>query len=430
MKKTVKLRTSKLPGAIKMVLNEKMGVPDNIYETAVQLYNQIIEYLSTSISPNTRINEIKFTLNGDYHISNYNFNFANFTITVITDNNDDYDYELVSTNTQLSHRIENWKFISTRKDLKVIDIDLILTAPEYWDVENIIKYLKKERWSIISTLTHELKHVYDDQVKLSVPIHYHSEYNTIQEIRLNNITPINRFLFYLYFIHELENLVRPSEFYALLKEKRITKSQFKSFFNESELIKKLKSIRDFKFNELFNELRDYIPFIEEFIDDVIEQNDNIPAPPNDISNDEKIDYFLKLFFMLLLSKKFDNYKEFITQNVNPLSILFGGDDFEQANKMMRKYFFHVKKFKNYRDFFGYEEKRLNLAADKMIRKLAKLYDMVEHDEKSSIVNWDLHHKINKTAEKTLKEIKNLAREGKLNFTVEKSPTKKSGKSTS
>lgn len=76
------------------------------------------------------------------------------------------------------------------------------------------------------------------------------------------------------------------------------------------------------------------------------------------------------------------------------------------------------------------KKRLNLAADKMIRKLAKLYDMVEHDEKSSIVNWDLHHKINKTAEKTLKEIKNLAREGKLNFTVEKSPSKKSGKSTS
>ena len=110
-----------------MVLNEKMGVPDNIYETAVQLYNQIIEYLSTSISPNTRINEIKFTLNGDYHISNYNFNFANFTITVITENNDDYDYELVSTNTQLSHRIENWKFISTRKDLKVIDIDLIIS---------------------------------------------------------------------------------------------------------------------------------------------------------------------------------------------------------------------------------------------------------------------------------------------------------------
>ena len=32
---------------------------------------------------------------------------------------------------------------------------------------------------------------------------------------------------------------------------------------------------------------------------------------------------------------------------------------------------------------------------------------------SSIVNWDLHHKMNKTFEKTLKEIINLLDQGKL-----------------
>ena len=72
----------------------------------------------------------------------------------------------------------------------------------------------------------------------------------------------------------------------------------------------------------------------------------------------------------------------------------------------------VAKDKNYRNFFGNEEKRLNFVADKTIKKLAKLYDMAK-DEKSSIVNWDLHHKINKTAEKTIEEVKKLFREGKL-----------------
>lgn len=37
------------------------------------------------------------------------------------------------------------------------------------------------------------------------------------------------------------------------------------------------------------------------------------------------------------------------------------------------------------------------------------------DQSSSIVNWDLHHKMNKTFEKTLEEIINLLDQGKLHL---------------
>ena len=72
----------------------------------------------------------------------------------------------------------------------------------------------------------------------------------------------------------------------------------------------------------------------------------------------------------------------------------------------------MRKDKNYRNFFGNEEKRLNFVTDKTIKKLPKT---IQYGKRRKILNrkFESHHKINKTAEKTIEEVKKLFREGKL-----------------
>ena len=97
-------------------------------------------------------------------------------------------------------------------------------------------------------------------------------------------------------------------------------------------------------------------------------------------------------------------------SVNPFEALFGPDggtaEIEKKQTYMDNFIKRTKKTKNYREFFDYEIKRLNFAGETTIKKLSKLYDMVDNN-KGSIVNWDLHHKINKTAEKTREKLHEL-----------------------
>ena len=106
-----------------------------------------------------------------------------------------------------------------------------------------------------------------------------------------------------------------------------------------------------------------------------------------------------------------SYMSQSSRSVNPLDILFtiiGGVDNEEmrkAEKLANKKFNQIlNKYQKYekdpQKYFEYLEKKLNFVADKMKRKLYKLYDMVKDTtNKGSIINWELHNKINSKNEK-------------------------------
>lgn len=86
----------------------------------------------------------------------------------------------------------------------------------------------------------------------------------------------------------------------------------------------------------------------------------------------------------------------------PFDIIFGKGDIKAAEEKANKKFNQIlKKYQKYErnpeKYFEYLEKYLNFVGRKTKRKLFKLYDMVEND-KNSIINWDLHNKINKKNE--------------------------------
>jgi archaellum component FlaC len=124
----------------------------------------------------------------------------------------------------------------------------------------------------------------------------------------------------------------------------------------------------------------------------------------------KINLVLKFTFIMLNNEKLEIFHNILKSNINPFALMFGREalkaDMEEKQKFMDDFVKQTRKYKNYKDFFGNEIKMLNFAGDKTIKKLSKLYDMVDSN-KDSIVNWELHHKINKTAEKTKERLNEL-----------------------
>ena len=107
--------------------------------------------------------------------------------------------------------------------------------------------------------------------------------------------------------------------------------------------------------------------------------------------------------MMVKNESSKQFIDLIQRDVKQFNLFINpeGDDIAMVEKQKHvdEFVKKISKYDNAHDFFGNEIKRLNFVGDKTIKKLSKLYDMVD-DDKNSIVNWDLHHKINNTAEKT------------------------------
>lgn len=422
MKKIVRLTENELTKIIKQSIDEKLGVPDNIYESALRIYNDFLRRVK-SIPLDSNKSKYRFGLYGDYRISDYKFKGVDFEFEILSHNSTEFEIEFLEAGVVHENRFEKNK-ISILPNNGVLMMYMKIMAPTGWKIKDIIDHLKQNKPIYVSNFTHELKHSYDDSKKTTSTVQNRTEYRLYQDTKISNIIPINLFLYYSYFIHKIEEGVRSSELYSLLKSNNITKSQFKKFFYDTGLIKNFKYAKDFKLSNLIKELHEYMPLINDVIDQILEVNPDIEKVPPDASDDEKIKIFLNLFYQIISTQKINYYNDYLKQNVNQLDFIFGLESPDEINKMAQTYAKKVNKYENYQDFFGNEEKRFNFVGNKMIKKLSKLYDMMEDDKKSSIGNWDLHQKINKAGEKTLEEIKKLAREGKLKLTAGKVYKKK------
>ena len=105
--------------------------------------------------------------------------------------------------------------------------------------KDIKEYLKKEKNEIISSITHELKHKYDDYKKPKNSLTARGEYSAYTNRGFGDIDPINKFLHHLYFTHSIENLVRPSELAGSIQSGEISKKDFYNFLMDNRIYKEL-----------------------------------------------------------------------------------------------------------------------------------------------------------------------------------------------
>jgi hypothetical protein len=262
--------------------------------------------------------------------------------------------------------------------------------------------MEEDKDGQIASLAHEIKHKYDKQSKKYSLMGPDATYQATQRRSNFGIPVLDRVFFrYMYYIHGIENLVRPVEVASSMRSKNVTKSQFLDFLQNNRVFRELVEIKKFTFEDFINELKED----EDRLDALIE---HIGEDPSEMTLDEKINRVLEVAYIDLVNNRMEIFV-IMTQHHMDDMIKFAGqlgmlppnlDDevkkLEKTDEIRRKFLSYVTKYeKNPTKFFEDEIENFQYIANKMLKKISKLYSMAKDDEQvsESILNWDLHQQI-------------------------------------
>ena len=290
------------------------------------------------------------------------------------------------------------KDLQLQKDTNgFIELGFEFLAPGDFSNDLLKSFFVKEKDTIEMCLAHELKHAYDSYKKNTMSVKSAADYRSAKSY-FGDIKPLNTFANNLYYIHRVEELVRPSEVAYYMKSKGIKKDEFYNFITNNETYKNLKQIRETTYESFRKELINYIPQIRELINEVTDLS------VGKMSDKEIIDEILKMTMYSIGNKKIDAvhgiFKNDTMQKMGPMGmfeLMLGRqpDDPLMPKKIefLEKYHAEVSKFEDRpNDYFKFEIGRMSKKAGETMKKLAKLFADAEANE--SILNWDLWNQVN------------------------------------
>ena len=243
---------------------ERLGVPQNIVESAQLLYNSIVDkfnqmdtkYLFSHLEKAGKV-EIDETIPIKILISELTFNTVNFNIVIhLNENYTDIDVASWGVAVEASDE-SNYKLLYDKQN-DTINLHVNFISASDNNFTDIVDYLQKEKAKTIGILSHELKHVYDKYMigyqMLSDIIDYQSWSRTS-----TGFIQLDKFFYYLYLTSESENLVRPSEIAGYIVASDITKSEFKEFLEKTKIYKELIEIKKWSYEGLKKDLLNKLP---------------------------------------------------------------------------------------------------------------------------------------------------------------------------
>jgi hypothetical protein len=272
--------------------------------------------------------------------------------------------------------------------------------------------MEKDKDEQIASLAHEIKHKYDKQSKKFGLMGPDAMYQATQKRGNFGIPPLDRVFFrYLYYIHGIENLVRPVEVASSMRSKNITKSQFLNFLENNRVFKQLVEIKNFTFDDFINQLKEN----EDRLDALI---DHIGEDPSEMTLDEKINRVLEVAYIDLVNNRMEIFVQMTNHHMDDM-LKFGGQlgllpnhlekdvkKLEKTDEVRSKFLSYVMKYeKNPTKFFEDEIENFQYIANKMIKKISKLYAMAKDDQQpveESIKNWELYQKVKEQKEGKIK----------------------------
>lgn len=365
---------------MKKRINEAVGVPENIIHSAIKLFDKFIEYLSSLDDIDSQDN-YQTELVGDFRISDMRLTSINLDFNLIKKENE--SFTLLSMG-QAGESYINSKFqVVTEINENQTYIRIKLLTPIEFENDEIINFFLNDRKKFISILAHELKHSYDEFKKDRMKLTSRVDYSIFSQKNFGGLTPLNEFLFNSYYIHHIENLVRPTELAAQIKLEKITPKEFYNFFTKNKIFQTLKTIKNFSFDNLKEELKNYEIVIDKILDMINEDYGTI---------EEKVDRILELFYYNITNWKNEKMLSLIypVGADNPLFPIFKT---KEKENFLDDYFRKTSKYENdYESFYLKEEKYQQQTAFKMIKKLGRLYELTQENimENKSIWNWEKH----------------------------------------
>jgi hypothetical protein len=402
--KIVKINESTIRKIVTRLLNEKVGVPDNIYKVAEKIYEGLI----TNIKPNATKEELsrgKIWVDVSANINELFIDEVSVSFNLL-----DYDsIQPVAYQNVQQVRLDPDNIMMEYKSFDgTVRLNLILAVPSDVTGKDLIDYFEENKRDVTSTFAHELKHTYDHNKKSKINVINTAEYNVYSELRFG-IRTIDGFLQNLYFITLVENLVRPSEIYTRMKYDKVDKDNFYDYFFKDETVQMLSEIKNYTFEKFISDLKNEYDQCVEFLK-------KINAYDRYMSKNQVINKTLKIAYINIVNVKMNKVVEYlglenydpITAELEELILRLSGhkNTPKQRANYAGKYHERLKKYQGDTDeYYAKEIDYMSSVADKMLRKLSKLYSLIDEDT-SSIKNFELYHKLyKKTKPKFTKEIK-------------------------
>jgi len=357
---------------IKKILKEEVGVPRGITDSAQKLYNDIITRLKRkTVTGNSNFSLSFKNTNKKYSFSDYQ-DFENIIVEFEFDGYDESETHKGILVLGLGHngqsQLDNG-FKLNNVDTDEIKLSINLAIPtSISEVDNkiIIQTLQDNKSLIMSSLAHELKHAYDSYKKPSETVKQRSLYGAYSGTRFG-IEELDKFVYYLYFITAIENLVRPSEIYSLMQQGEISQKDFLNFISSNRTYSTLKDINEFSLENMIKSLKQKPEEIDKFLSNV--EDYEIPE-----SMDEKINDLLKIVYFELQKRTLQRAHSMLTNNF--FEAMFGLSD--EKMKFLNSFESEILKFKkNPLKYFEFQEKKFKFVSEKMMRRLSKLYSLAK-----------------------------------------------------
>ena len=380
------------------ILNEALGVPEGILDAASDLY-EIVGYFIKGIYEKKE--EYIFNRSVDLNIADYHIDTLDLHVNV--HHVDEYEGKPEIASMGMGQNFTYNRKVQLKVQLLDSEIELHMTfvVGDEWETEDLYEKFTQDRSETESTLAHELKHKYDKQKKQFDLIGNDASYQTYSKANLRFGVPEidNKFMRYNYFMQAVESLVRPTEFASRMRRKGIKKSQFLDFLKEDKAFKEMLDIRNYSFDQFINGLKKQMDRVDGLLKHIGHFNENM-------DEDEKINLFLKLVYVNLVNNKIELFDQMTSSPLDSLRSLFSNafgsgilpKDEEEKNleNVRRKYINYLTKYeKNPIMFFKDRCEQLSYDANKIIKKIGKLYAMAEDDQpmNESIINWELHQQL-------------------------------------
>jgi hypothetical protein len=381
----------------KQNIKEAVGVPANIEVASQNLYNDIAKKIKNKEIGPEDVVKLKFiNKDGRYSFGDFNPNFITVEFGLGTYSGDAIDNN--TGNKITGGLVHSMGFSKASKlndvfDLISVDTDggvelnIDYAQPnddEEWSGNKILDTMEKNKSNSISSLGHELKHAYDNYKKPVEKLVDRSNYAGFQRSR-SGVRPMDQFMFNMYFINQIENLVRPTESYVeMVSDGVVTKEQFLKFLLNSKTYKTLVQIRDSSFDKLIEDLKGYETEIDDYLNNTV---DNYDSSSLDI--DDKVKYFLKVFAFATARKVHEVRKQLLTPVTNLFQMLFGGNDNPESDKFLDSTLSDlVKMMDNPNKFYYTSIENMKKIAIKMMKKLSKLYSLINKDKTITVETRD------------------------------------------
>jgi len=358
---------------MKIHLHERLGVPENIVESAERYYNDLIEQVRYNIRKSDRKQEYYFFIEpskpyqvGDEQIQSVKTNFI-----VEPSDVDSVDYRQLATKSYLEPADGKPGLAKTVSTISSPTITLNMVVPQDYIPYDVVNYLINNKAELVASLSHEFKHIYDEHKKGFEKLSDRSSYVSSREMMEFDIPALEYLGYYIYYTHLIEALVRPTETLAYLKQNKISKKNFVDFLKKIITYQSLVVINNFSMDKFRKELKENnMDQINNYL------RKNMPNLRQDLSDDAKIDLVLAKWFEEFITLDVKKYAELISMNEFGLFSLP-----ENKQKALQRHMNKLSKFAdNPLEYFSYIEKYLHKVSGEALKKIYRLYDLLDDEE--------------------------------------------------